>query len=150
MFAAVAPPILYFMPVFIRDIRYYTIFLFVTRRSALQIPLICIVLFMRFHSKHHWYNWPNSGSRLVSNGCHWLDYFMFLNSYSAVVDIKNGFRRDDTITGVQVKLENGAYFSMSLTDNGSQRLGVRDYIELERQEKTFTMIDGDRYSAEDQ
>ena len=40
----------FFMPVFIRDIRYYTIFLFVTRRSTLQIPLICIVLFMRFHS----------------------------------------------------------------------------------------------------
>lgn len=23
----------------------------------------------------HWYNWPNSGSRLISNGCHWLDFF---------------------------------------------------------------------------
>lgn len=96
---------------------------------------------------HHWYNWPNSGSRLVSNGCHWLDYFMFLNGYSKVVDMRKWIPRGDDMV-VQVMLENGAYFSMSLTDTGSQRLGVRDYIELRAAGSTFTMTDGDRYTAE--
>jgi len=29
----------------------------------------------------HWYRWPNSCSRIVSNGCHWLDHFLYLNNY---------------------------------------------------------------------
>ena len=49
---------------------------------------------------------------------------------------------------VQVSLANGAYLSMSLTDSGSQRLGVRDYIELRAAGNTFTMIDGTYYTAE--
>ena len=72
---------------------------------------------------------------------------MFLNSYSKVVDIRKWMPRGDDMT-IQVMLENEAYFSMSLTDSGSQRLGVRDYIELRTAGTTFTMTDGDRYTAE--
>ncbi len=97
---------------------------------------------------HHWYNWPNSGSRLISNGCHWLDYFMFLNDFSKVVDMKKWIPRGEDII-VQVKLENNAFLSLSLTDSGSQRLGVRDYIELRSEDKTYKMIDSEYYQAED-
>lgn len=114
--------------------------------SACPVDMHCIVYEIPLPI-NHWYNWPNSGSRLISNGCHWLDYFMFLNSYSNVIDIKKWIPRGDDMT-VQVMLENGAYFSMSLTDTGSQRLGVRDYIELRAAGTTFTMTDGDRYTAE--
>jgi len=31
---------------------------------------------------HHWYRWPRSKSRIVSNGCHWLDHFLFLNDWA--------------------------------------------------------------------
>ena len=122
---------------FIRDLK---------DEEAYPVDMHCIVYEIPLPT-YHWYNWPNSGSRLISNGCHWLDYFMFLNSYSNVIDIKKWIPRGDDMT-VQVKLENGAYFSMSLTDTGSQRLGVRDYIELRAAGKTFTMTDGDRYTAE--
>jgi hypothetical protein len=37
---------------------------------------------------------------------------------------------------------------MSLTDSGSQRLGVRDYIELRHGGITVTMNDGSSYFAE--
>ena len=30
----------------------------------------------------HWYRWPNSKSRLVSNGCHWIDHFLHLNNFA--------------------------------------------------------------------
>ena len=96
---------------------------------------------------NHWYNWKKSGSRLISNGCHWLDYFMFLNNYSEVIDFKKWNPRDSDMV-VQVSLANGAYLSMSLTDSGSQRLGVRDYIALRAAGNTFTMIDGTYYTAE--
>lgn len=97
--------------------------------------------------EYHWYNWPNSGSRLVSNGCHWLDYFMYVNDYSPVVDYRKWQPRGSDVI-VQVSLENGAYFSMSLTDTGSQRLGVRDHIELRHRGVTITITDAAFYSAE--
>src|SRR5207302_6192153 len=34
--------------------------------------------------RRHWYRWPNSASRLVSNGCHWIDHFLFLNGFRPV------------------------------------------------------------------
>ena len=97
--------------------------------------------------KHHWYNWPNSGSRLISNGCHWIDYFMYVNDYCEVTECKKWKPRGSDVV-VQLKLNNGAYFSMTLTDTGSQRLGVRDYIELRVKDESYSMIDGERYIAE--
>ncbi len=96
----------------------------------------------------HWYNWPSSRSRLVSNACHWIDYFLFLNSYA---DIKEKYiwnpRGNDL--SIQIKLINEAYLSFSLTDVGSIRLGVRDYIELRQKEITVRMLDSSLYIAED-
>jgi len=95
----------------------------------------------------HWYNWPNSGSRLISNGCHWLDYFMFVNDYASVSDCGLWKARGRDIA-VFVQLENNAYFVMSITDTGSQRLGVRDTIELRSGNVTVRMSDGTRYESE--
>jgi predicted dehydrogenase len=111
-----------------------------------SVDMHCIVYEIPLPT-NHWYNWTKSGSRLISNGCHWLDYFMFLNNYSEVIDLKKWNPRDSDMV-VQVSLANGAYLSMSLTDSGSQRLGVRDYIELRAAGNTFTMIDGTYYTAE--
>jgi predicted dehydrogenase len=114
--------------------------------SGSPVDMHCVVYEIPLPSLH-WYNWPNSGSRLISNGCHWLDYFMFINDYCDVEDYRKWQPRGADVV-VQVKLINGAYFSMTLTDTGSQRLGVRDYIELRHRGVTITMIDSARYSAE--
>ena len=45
-------------------------------------------------------------------------------------------------------LENGAVFSMVLTERGSERLGVRDHIELRSRDVTVRMTDGGTYHAE--
>jgi hypothetical protein len=73
---------------------------------------------------------------------------MFVNDYCEVDFYKKSSLRGSDVA-IQVCLKNGACFSMSLTDSGSQRLGVRDYIELRACGKTFTMIDGSNYMAED-
>jgi predicted dehydrogenase len=95
----------------------------------------------------HWYRWPASGSRLVSNGCHWVDHFLYLNHYSAVVarDVRQA--RDESVHCV-LELENGAAFSMVLTDLGSERLGVRDHVELRRGCTTVVIEDNKTYRAE--
>jgi predicted dehydrogenase len=95
----------------------------------------------------HWYNWPNSGSRLISNGCHWLDYFMHVNAFSPVRKAEARALRGSDVT-VAVELENGAQGTMTLTDTGSERLGVRDVIDLRAGSVTVRMTDAARYEAE--
>lgn len=97
--------------------------------------------------KYHWYRWPNSQSRLISNGCHWTDHFLYLNNFSRVV-ATNLFVASDGTINCTVELANGACFTMTLTDKGSERIGVRDYIELRNKDVTVTMINGSIYQAE--
>jgi len=97
----------------------------------------------------HWYRWPSSCSRIVSNGCHWLDHFLYLNEWSQPVgiEVSRGGPGDET-ANVSVRLANGAFFTLLLTDTGSARIGVRDHIELRAGGVTVTIDDGARYVAE--
>jgi len=72
---------------------------------------------------------------------------MYLNYYSpvqrkSVLEMSNG----DVM--VVIGLENGAAFSMTLSDIGSKRLGVRDYIELRSGNVTIRICDGRHYESE--
>lgn len=46
------------------------------------------------------------------------------------------------------RLENGATLSLTLTDTGSSRLGVRDLIDLRAGDRTVRMTDATYYEAE--
>jgi len=96
----------------------------------------------------HWYRWPNSKSRLVSNGCHWIDHFLFLNGFEEVRSMELGQSPSGTIN-CAVALENGAYFTMALTDKGSERIGLQEYVELRAGQVTVRMINNASYVAED-
>lgn len=115
-------------------------------QSGAPLDMHCIVYEIPL-PRLHWYNWPNSGSRLISNGCHWLDYFLYVNGFAAVADADVLPLRGSDLS-VWVQLDNGAQLVMSLTDSGSQRLGVRDTIELRTGNKTARIIDGTYYQAE--
>ncbi|ULA68950.1 MAG: GFOIDHMocA domain-containing protein [Nitrospira sp.] len=95
----------------------------------------------------HWYRWPNSKSRLVSNGCHWVDHFLFLNNYCEVAWTDLCVAGDGTIN-CSMQLHNEAFFTMVLTDQGSERIGVQDYIELRANGSTVRMSNGAVYEAE--
>jgi len=96
----------------------------------------------------HWYRWPNSKSRLVSNGCHWLDHFLYLNRFCPVESFSVEQSPDESIN-CSVTLENGAYFTMALTDRGSQRIGLQDYVELRAKGVTVKIVNNAHYMAED-
>ena len=95
----------------------------------------------------HWYRWPNSGSRLISNGCHWIDHFLFMNDFQPVKckDVRR-FMNGDLC--VNVELVNGAAFSMVLTDHGSVRIGMQQYVEMRANDVTIRVRNASRYSAE--
>ncbi|MBK9519326.1 MAG: Gfo/Idh/MocA family oxidoreductase [Anaeromyxobacter sp.] len=106
----------------------------------------CIVYEVPLPARH-WYRWPNSRSRVISNGCHWLDHFLFLNDFAAPVQRSVQASRDGTAS-VTVELENGAVFTMALTDQGSSRIGVQDHVELRLGVRTVTMRNASHYAAE--
>lgn len=97
--------------------------------------------------ERHWYRWPSSGSRLLSNGCHWVDHFLFLNGFATVSSLEVSAGRD--LVTCFLELRNGATFTMALTDQGSPRLGVRDHVELRVRDRTATLMDNSMYVAED-
>lgn len=115
-------------------------------RRGDPVDMHCIVYEIPL-PRRHWYNWPNSGSRIVSNGCHWLDYFLFMNGYCAVEDAGVWPSRGRDVV-IFARLENGATLAMSLTDTGSARLGVREVIELRAGNVTVRIDDGAFYFSE--
>lgn len=95
----------------------------------------------------HWYRWPNSKSAIISNGCHWIDHFFFLNNYSQPLSYSAKKLKTGVIL-VDIELENSAVFSMVLSHQGSARIGVQEYIELRAKEATIKMTNSTYYLAE--
>src|SRR5581483_3643815 len=106
----------------------------------------CIVYEVPLPARH-WYRWPRSRSRIVSNGCHWLDHFLFLNGFPDVRDATIAAVTPDALS-CAVTLANGAVFTMVLTDRGSERLGVQDHVELRAGGVTVAIANGAVYRAE--
>ena len=78
----------------------------------------------------HWYRWPNSKSRLITNGCHWIDHFLFLNGYAEATACELTVAPDRSSANCTIALANGAVFTMVMTYCGSERIGPQDYVEL--------------------
>jgi len=95
----------------------------------------------------HWYRWPSSRSRLVSNGCHWIDHCLFLNGYCEVTGIDVIAGADGSLNA-SMQLANGASFTMVLTDRGSPRIGVQDHVELRTDAGTARIVNTSHYRAE--
>jgi len=95
----------------------------------------------------HWYLWPNSRTRVISNGCHWIDHFLYLNHF-APIKFFDAFAMNNGDIVCTAELENGASFSMSLTDHGSPRIGVQEYIELRSDDVTVCIKNFSSYVSE--
>jgi predicted dehydrogenase len=116
------------------------------RAGGEPVSYHCVVYEVPLPARH-WYRWPNSRSRLVSNGCHWIDHFLFLNAYPDVIHTDLTVSRDGTLN-CSIELANGAFFTMALTDHGSPRIGVQDHIELRAGGITVRMRNGAYYESE--
>ncbi|MDD3377294.1 MAG: hypothetical protein PHF08_07555, partial [Candidatus Riflebacteria bacterium] len=96
----------------------------------------------------HWYRWPNSQSHIVSNGCHWIDLFLFANDYSRPVKATLELMRNgDSVSFAE--LANGACLCLHLTHLGSPRIGVQDHVVMRSGKATATVTNGSEYRFED-
>lgn len=96
---------------------------------------------------YHWYNWQSSGSRIISNGCHWIDHFLFINGYPDWTNLKVFKPNPEELT-IQILLENGAFGLISLSDNGSNRIGMREYVEFTVPGRRAYIQDSMKYVSE--
>jgi hypothetical protein len=96
----------------------------------------------------HWYRWPSSRSRLITNGCHWIDHFLFLNNYSEAIACHLNHASDRSSITCSITLANGAFFTMVMTYRGSERIGPQDYIELRGNGRTVRIANETEYCAE--
>jgi|GEM_PF-193468 glycosyltransferase involved in cell wall biosynthesis/predicted dehydrogenase len=97
--------------------------------------------------KLHWYRWPNSKSAIISNGCHWVDHFFFLNNYSEVYSLSARKSRNSEVIAT-IELVNGAVFSLTLSHLGSSRIGMQEYVELRSGDSTVKIMNSSSYSSE--
>jgi len=95
----------------------------------------------------HWYNWPASGSRIISNGCHWIDQFLFLNDYASYTEFEV-VRLNAKELLLTIHLDNGATGVITLSDIGSNRIGMREYVELSVPGRRVTITDSMFYRSE--
>ena len=95
----------------------------------------------------HWYRWPNSGSRIISNGCHWIDHFLYLNDFPPVRQVTAAPLGDASVF-IRIILANEGVLSLSLTHEGSPRLGVREHCEFRANGVTATVTDAKNYLSE--
>jgi predicted dehydrogenase len=114
--------------------------------AAMPLHYHCIV-YEEPLPERHWYRWPNSGSRLTSNGCHWIDHFLFLNDYATPVSAELRTSRQGGLNA-SVELANGAFFTMALTDEGSPRIGVQDVVDVRSESRSARIVNSSQYLAE--
>ncbi len=96
---------------------------------------------------NHWYCWPTSRSRVISNGCHWIDHFLFVNDWSEPTRIDARYLGNGDMV-VLIDLANGASLSLTLTDEGSPFLGLRDHVEFTVGDRVARISDSRRYQSE--
>jgi predicted dehydrogenase len=97
--------------------------------------------------QRHWYRWRASGTSVLSNGCHWIDHFLWLNPDADVVKVaaEVGYGR---AVSVFLELSTGAVCTLAITHTGSPRLGVREITQLRAGATTAEIRDGRFYVAE--
>lgn len=105
------------------------------------------IVYEEYLPAYHWYRWPNSCSAVISNGCHWIDHFLFLNHYAAVIDYSARKTRSGDVI-VHVELENEAVLSLTLSHKGSSRIGMQDYIELRTRDTTAKIMNSNHYRCD--
>jgi predicted dehydrogenase len=95
----------------------------------------------------HWYFWPNQGTRITGNLCHWIDLAVFFLagnplpvSLTLSPMISGSAHAIDEERVLSVAFEDGSLLTILATGRGDDIRGVQEQIEI-RQGHTTVMID---------
>lgn len=124
------------------------------RRARLRLlqesgptSICCIVKELVFEPDH-WYFWPNQGTRVTGNLCHWIDLAIFLLGGKAMpVSLTLSPRMPGSVLGndeervLTVTFEEGSVLTILATTRGDDIRGVQEQIDIRRGRTTITIDD---------
>lgn len=109
--------------------------------------ITCIVKELDFQ-EDHWYFWPNQGTRITGNLCHWIDLAVHLIGGNLMpVSITLSPRMPGTELGsdeeraLTVTFEDGSLLNILGTTRGDDIRGVQEYMDIRRGNTSITIDD---------
>ena len=117
------------------------------RRETGPVTISCLVKELTFEPDH-WYFWPNQGTRITGNLCHWIDLAVFLIEDGPLpVSLTMSPRLPGTEPGsdeervLTVTFEDGSLLTVLATVRGDDIRGVQEQIDIRRGTTTITLDD---------
>jgi predicted dehydrogenase len=96
----------------------------------------------------HWYLWPNQGTRITGNLCHWIDVAVFLLegrpmpvSLTLSPRISDSGRPIDEDRVLTVTFQDGSLLTILATSRGDDIRGVQEQIEIRKGRTTIAIDD---------
>ena len=83
----------------------------------------------------HWYYWPNQGSRIVSNSCHWIDLGYRLVGKQKPVAVRSSHAvsgRPDEDHAIIITFEDGSMVNILFSSRGSSIVTGQEFIDIKR------------------
>ncbi len=107
-------------------------------RESGPTTITCVVKELNFQ-RDHWYFWPNQGTRVTGNLCHWIDLAVYLLDGSPLpVSIMMSPRVPGSEPGsdeervLVVTFEDGSLLTALGTTRGDDIRGVQEYMDIRR------------------
>jgi predicted dehydrogenase len=117
------------------------------RQETGPVSISCTVRELAFEPDH-WYFWPNQGTRITGNLCHWIDLAVFLIEGGPMpVSLTMSPRVPGTEPGsdeervLTVAFEDGSLLTILATIRGDDIRGVQEQMEIRRGRTTITIDD---------
>ena len=116
-------------------------------RESGPTSISCVVKELTFQPDH-WYFWPNQGTRITGNLCHWIDLAVYLIGGSPMpASITLSPRMPGTEPGsdeervLTVTFEDGSLLTVLGTTRGDDIRGVQEQMDIRRGHTTITIDD---------
>ncbi|HEY0932611.1 MAG TPA: Gfo/Idh/MocA family oxidoreductase [Trebonia sp.] len=117
------------------------------RRDSGPTSITCTVKELNF-AEDHWYFWPNQGTRITGNLCHWIDLAVYLIDGNPMpVSVTLSPRMPGTEPGsdeervLTVTFADGSLLTAFGTTRGDDIRGVQEQLEIRRGHTTITIDD---------
>ena len=117
------------------------------RQEPGPVSISCLVKELTFEPDH-WYFWPNQGTRITGNLCHWIDlavYFLedkplpvSVTLFPQMPGAEPGGDEERVLT---VTFEDGSLLTVLGTTRGDDIRGVQEQIDVRRGRTTITIDD---------
>lgn len=86
----------------------------------------------------HWYYWPNQGTRITGNLCHWIDLaYFWVKSKPREMTLLG---TEDSF-GLSILFEDGSIANITASDKGNDLRGVQEKIEVRAEDRTIFIDD---------